>query len=94
MLTAFFDIGDTLGTPIFSAIDGHLENFAIYPEARTVLEELNQYSLRMGIISNRGDEPVEVVNAALKRCGLYDFFDPILILYEKKILLSHSRKRP
>src|SRR5262249_33679553 len=32
----------------------------------------------------RGDEPVEVVNAALKRCGIYDFFDPLLIVYEKK----------
>jgi len=80
----FFDIGSTLGTPIFSPVDDHLEDFDVYPDARNALESLRARGLRMGIISNAGAEPAETVNAAIERCGLYSFFDPEIIIYTTK----------
>jgi bacterial leucyl aminopeptidase len=79
-----FDIGDTLATPIFSPADDHLEDFAVYPDARDALERLRTRGLRMGILSNAGAEPPEMVNAALERSGIYGFFDPAIIIYARK----------
>jgi leucyl aminopeptidase len=83
MPVGFFDIGDTLATPIFTP-DDHLTGFNVFPEARTSLEALKARNVRMGIISNAGDELPERVNALLDQCGLLQFFDPEIIVYGKK----------
>jgi leucyl aminopeptidase len=84
MPVIFFDIGGTLATPIFSAVDDHLEGFEVYPDARDALEKLRARGLRMGIISNIGAELPETVNGALEQAGLYTFFDPEIIVYDAK----------
>lgn len=83
MPVVFFDIGDTLATPIFSP-DDRLTGFNVFPEARTALEALKARNVRMGIISNAGDELPATVNALLDECGLLQFFDPDIIVYGKK----------
>jgi bacterial leucyl aminopeptidase len=79
----FFDIGDTLATPRFAS-DGSLDGFNVIPEAQAALEALSRRSLRMGVISNRGNFPAEVVTHALEACGLLHFFDPRLVIFAKK----------
>ena len=83
MPTVFFDIGDTLATPVFSQ-DDRLEGFNVFPEARSALESIKQRGVRMGIISNPGEEEPENVNLALDQSGLLQFFDKDIIVYGKK----------
>jgi bacterial leucyl aminopeptidase len=78
--TVFFDLGGTLGTPLFSPMDDHLEGFEVYPEAREALEQVRTHDLRMGIVSDAGPEPAARINSALEQCGIYGFFDPTLII--------------
>ena len=84
MPVIFFDLGDTLGTPVFSPLDNHLEAFEVYPEARETLEQLHARGLHLGILSHAGAEPAETINRMLEESGIYRFFDPVLILYEVK----------
>ncbi|HEX8291218.1 MAG TPA: M20/M25/M40 family metallo-hydrolase [Pyrinomonadaceae bacterium] len=79
----FFDIGDTLATPRFSA-DGGLIGFTVFPEALAALEALRARALRMGVISNRGGVPAADVTRALEASGLLGFFDPRLLIFAKK----------
>lgn len=83
MPVVFFDIGDTLATPVFNP-DNSLGAFNVFPEARTALESIKQRGLRMGIISNPGNENPENVNLALDRAGLLQFFNEEIIVYGKK----------
>ena len=83
MPVIFFDIGDTLASPIFSE-DDRLQGFTVFPEAFAALEALKSGGYRMGIISNAGDEKPETVNDALREAGLFDFFNPKYIFYKKK----------
>lgn len=83
MPLVFFDIGDTLATPIL-APDDRLIGFNVFPETRTSLEALKARNIRLGIISNAGDELPANVNALLDECGLLQFFDPDIIVYGKK----------
>lgn len=83
MSVIFFDIGDTLASPIFSA-DNRLQGFNVFPEARTALEFLKSRQLEIGVISNIGDEAPENVNNALRDCHIYEFLNPRYIIYKKK----------
>jgi len=79
----FFDIGDTLASPIFSE-DNHLKKFNVFPDALAALEVLKSRGYEMGIISNIGNEIPASVDKALKDCNLYNFFNPRYIFYKKK----------
>jgi len=79
----FFDIGDTLATPRLAA-NGSLIGFTVFPEAQAALEALRARSLRMGIISNRGNIRAEVVRRALRASGLLGFFEPRLVIFARK----------
>ena len=83
MPVVFFDIGDTLATPVFTQ-DDRLEGFNVFPEARIALESIKQRDLRMGIISNPGNENPDNVNLALDRAGILQFFVNELVVYGKK----------
>lgn len=83
MPIVFFDIGDTLATPVLSP-DNRLLGFNVFPEARQALESLAAKNIRMGVISNAGDEEPARVNELLDQCGLLRFFDRSLIIYGKK----------
>jgi leucyl aminopeptidase len=83
----FFDLGDTLGVPVLS-IDQRLERFEPFEFAQPVLEELREEGVRLGVISNTGQEPGARLNEVLKQCGLLDYFEPILLIYSKDVGLS------
>lgn len=83
MTVIFFDIGDTLATPMFDEED-RLIGLNVFPDAFEALEELRRRSFRLGVVSNPGGEPLETVNRALEECGLMRFFDPAIILFRKK----------
>ena len=84
MITIFFDIGDTLATPVFENSTGQLINFNVLPHVMETLETLKKRALRMGIISNAGNIKAEEVNNLLDACGLLGFFDPAIVIYRKK----------
>jgi hypothetical protein len=83
MTVIFFDIGDTLATPRLDA-QGRLIEFIVLPGALPALRALSERSIRMGIISNRGNIPADTVTRALETSGLLSFFDPTLIIFERK----------
>lgn len=83
MPVIFFDIGDTLATTRLDA-QGRLLGFTVLPGVRAALKGLCERSIRMGIISNRGNISADTVTRALEASGLLGFFDPTLIILERK----------
>lgn len=83
MPVIFFDIGDTLASPIISD-QGKLERFDVFPDGLAALEDLKSRGYQMGIISHRGNIPAEEVDRALRDGRLYDYFNPKYIIYKKK----------
>ena len=82
--TVFFDIGDTLGTARISPLSHHLEGLDVYPYVADVLSQLRDSGVRIGIISNIGDDTPENVKRVLEACKIYEFFDPHLLIYGPK----------
>ncbi|MFB2772748.1 M28 family peptidase [Pelatocladus sp. BLCC-F211] len=80
----FFDIGETLGTPRISPFPYRIEGLDVYPYVPDVLRQLQERNLRIGIISNIGDDTPENVKRVLQECQIYDFFDPNLLIYGAK----------
>lgn len=83
MPVVFFDIGDTLAIPILSA-SNHLEKFTVLPKVKEVLEALKAEGIRIGIISNPGNESPTNVKSALQECGLLQFIDENLLIFGSK----------
>jgi leucyl aminopeptidase len=83
--TAFFDIGDTLGSARLSPRPPHrLERLDVYPQVSAVLQEVRDNGVRLGIVSNIGQETEEDVRRVLEEAGLYNFFEPSLLVYGAK----------
>ncbi len=80
----FFDIGDTLGSPRISLPLYRLERLDIYPYIPDALQQLRDNNVRLGIISNIGEDTPENVNRVLEVCTIYDFFEPDLLIYGPK----------
>jgi bacterial leucyl aminopeptidase len=80
----FFDIGNTLALVAVSASGDRIDRLAVYPYVPEVLAELRERGARMGIISNRGAIPAENVNQTLRAAGLWDYFEPELVVYGAK----------
>lgn len=83
MPVIFFDIGQTLATARLDA-HGRLIGFTVLPGVLEALERLRERSLRMGIISDRGNILPATVTHELDRAGLLTFFDPQLIIFAQK----------
>jgi leucyl aminopeptidase len=83
----FFDLGDTLGVPVLS-VDHRLERFEPFQFAQPVSMELREKGIRLGVISNTGEEPGARLNEILKQCALLDYFQPILLIYSKDVGLK------
>src|SRR5947209_3777907 len=81
----FFDLGDTLGTPVLTPAGLQLEGFNVFPFAPPVLQWVRDRGLRNGIISNTGEDPGSHVNQVLRAAGLLDFFEPALLVYSKDV---------
>jgi leucyl aminopeptidase len=81
--SAFFDIGNTLASVVLTP-SGDRIKLTAYPYVPEVLVELRDRGARLGIISDRGLIPAEDVNRALEAAGLWDFFEPELVIYGRK----------
>jgi hypothetical protein len=77
----FFDLGDTLGTAVLGGQPPKLIGFDVFPFVPAVLADLKARGLKLGVISNTGDEKGPAVNAVLAPTGLLANFDPALIVY-------------
>jgi leucyl aminopeptidase len=82
---AFFDIGNTLGSVRLSSRQPHrLKRLDVYPQVSDVLQELRRSGVRLGIISNIGQETEENVTRVLEEGQIYDLFEPDLLIYGEK----------
>src|SRR5215218_5039189 len=82
---AFFDIGNTLASVRLSPRQPHrLERLDVYPQVSDVLQELRDNGVRLGIVSNIGQETEEDVRRVLEEGQIYDFFEPSLLIYGAK----------
>jgi leucyl aminopeptidase len=86
---AFFDIGQTIGTPRLSA-DFGLVGLDVYPFVPIVLESLRSEGIRLGIISNTGSETWATLERVLTEAGIYEFFrdTPDLLIYSSLVGLK------
>ena len=84
----FFDVGDTLGTAVFSPPPVRLVRLDLYPYVTALLRSLADRGLRLGIISNTGDMDGASVDEVLSNAGIRDFFEPSLRLYSKDVGLK------
>ena len=83
--TIFFDLGDTLGTPVLSPPPVHLVGFEVFDFTTTILGELEAKGLRLGVISNTGDDDGHAVDGVLSAAGILDFFADPLRIYSKDV---------
>ncbi|HEX8354857.1 MAG TPA: HAD family hydrolase, partial [Pyrinomonadaceae bacterium] len=78
----FCDIGNILGVPRFTPPPPALEIFSFVEEALATLQEKG---VRLGVISDTGAEAAETVEEILKKSGIYEFFEPELLLYSSVV---------
>lgn len=86
----FFDLGDTLGSPILTPPPMHLTGFSVFPFVRPILDDIRRRGLRIGVISNSGDDEGERVNQVLEAADLLRYFDRALLIYSKDVGLTKS----
>jgi len=86
---AYFDIGQTLGTPRLTP-SLNLEGLDVFPYVPDILNNLKNQGIRLGIISNTGNDPAETVNAALRSSGLLSYFDEGLLIYSSQVGLEKN----
>jgi len=86
----FCDIGDILGSPVFTPPPPHLERLDVFPFVIDVLTRLRNDGIRLGIISNTGDETEENINKVLKQSGLSDFFSKDLLIYSSVVDMTKN----
>ena len=73
-LAVFFDIGDTLASPVIEA--GHLSRLEVYPFVPDVLTRLraaggDDVAVAVGLISNTGDATAAMMNELLAESSLH-----------------------
>jgi bacterial leucyl aminopeptidase len=81
----FFDIGDTLGTANISHPDLRLEGIDLYSYIPSILQQLKDNGLKIGIISNTGKETIESMKLVLEAAQIYHFFEPDLLIYSSVV---------
>jgi bacterial leucyl aminopeptidase len=84
----FFDIGDTLGTSRISPPPSRLDRLDIYPHIPNILQQLKDNGLKIGIISNTGNETEDSMKRVLEEAGIYNFFEPNLLIYSSVVGIS------
>jgi phosphoglycolate phosphatase-like HAD superfamily hydrolase len=88
----FCDIGDVLGTPVFSPPPPTLKGLDVFPFVRQTLEQLRERNLRLGIISNTGDETADNMNRVLRAAGLLTLFESGLLIYSS--VVGFTKEQP
>jgi hypothetical protein len=92
-LVAFFDIGDTLASPVLGG--GRLSRLEVYPFVPEVLARLRaggeRFSVSLGLISNTGDETAARMSQVLADAGLLALIDADLCLFSSVEGLDKSQ---
>jgi beta-phosphoglucomutase-like phosphatase (HAD superfamily) len=83
-LTAYFDIGDTLGTARFVPGTLHLAGLDVFPFVPEVLAQLQADGIRLGVISNKGTNSEATVRHVLDQAGILHRLDPHLLIFGVK----------
>jgi len=78
-LAVFFDIGDTLASPVVTA--GRLTGLRPYPLVPDVLQQMEGADLSLGLISNTGTETAQSMRDLLEDADLLPFFRDDLLLF-------------
>ncbi|MGX1008012.1 hypothetical protein AB7M74_001872 [Bradyrhizobium japonicum] len=86
----FFDLGDTLGSPILTPPPMHLTGFNVFPFVLPILDDIRRRGLRIGVISNSGDDEGEKINHVLETADLLRYFEKSLLIYSKDVGLTKS----
>ena len=84
----FFDIGDTLAV-VNPDVADRLDLLPL-PGAVEALRRLSEAGLRLGVISNTGDETSQTMRRALQGAGLYAFLEPRLLIYSSEVGLTKN----
>lgn len=85
-IALFFDIGDTLAVPTLTAAR-KLDKLIVFPFVPEILTKLHATTgpggstLRLGIISNTGDETLVRMKEVLSDSGLLGFFEAGLLVF-------------
>ncbi len=79
----FFDLGDTLGTAIVE--HGVLSKFIPFDFAIPVLRNLKTKGMRLGVISNTGNETRAHMDEVLKTAKLLKYFEPSLLIFSSEV---------
>jgi FMN phosphatase YigB (HAD superfamily) len=86
----FFDIGDTLATASITN-GGNKLVLTVLPGVISVLKELREKSIPVGIISNTPDNfTAAMMERSLKDAELFDFFGPKLSIYSSVVGLQKN----
>ena len=78
-LAVFFDIGDTLASPVVTG--GQLTKLDVFPFVPDVLHQMGGPTISLGVISNTGTETAQSMRALLDGAGLRAFFKDDLLLF-------------
>lgn len=88
----FFDIGDTLASPVLSPNRRSLAGLRVYPFVPEILQALGHQTVPLGLISNTApDDTMQTMQAILKQVGLLRFFDVTLLLFSSVEGLDKTR---
>jgi phosphoglycolate phosphatase-like HAD superfamily hydrolase len=82
-IVVFFDIGDTLGRPVFGPT-GQLLEIRLFAEVPEILKELTEKGARIGIISDPGSLDTGLIRSLLQDTGVLDFVEQGLVLFGPK----------
>lgn len=94
-IVVFFDLGDTLVVPKID--QGTLVALKVLPFVTKVLDKLKHTNvggapLRLGVISNTGNETGDRMRTLLQQAGLLGFFEPSLLLFSSVEHLDKTKK--
>ncbi len=63
----------------------NLKGLNVYPYIQGIFRKLLDNDVRIGIISNTGEETVDTMKKVLEDCNLYSFFDNKLLIYSSVV---------
>jgi bacterial leucyl aminopeptidase len=86
-IAIFFDIGATLGSLSLNA-SGRPATFNVYDYIPRVLEHLKSGGLRIGIISNTGDNPGSLITGVMSQSEIWPHFESDLLIYSSDVGLT------
>ena len=84
-----FDLGGTLGTVMLAPPPKAIATaFQPFGFVTALLQDLKAEGLRLGIISNTGDDSGADIDRILAEAGIFIFFDDALRIYSKDVGIS------